>query len=289
MPPDWPERFAIQVIPVNIHFGEMRYLQGVDLSDQEFYELAQTGDVIPTTSQPTPHQFVEFYRRFGTPGDTILSIHVTAKLSGTFNSAQMAAAELADEFQVIPFDSGAGSAAMGFMCREARGLAEAGAPIEEILARMDFIRQHVRIYLTLDRLDFARRSGRVRALQAALASLLNIKPIIGLEDGSLEMVGRVRTRRGSIAQILKTVHEEFGDRPLNVAVVHAMDPETGKDLKNRTAEMLNCNELIMTDLSISVAANLGPGTVGVIAYPAAEDQSGKDSDPTRAVPASADF
>jgi DegV family protein with EDD domain len=267
MPPGWDEQYDIQVIPINIHFGERTFLQGVDLSNADFYRLVEKSGVIPKTSQPTPQQFVDFYRRIAQPGDTIVSLHVTSKLSGTLDSAELAARQLEGEFRVFPVDSCSGSAAMGYMAREARMMDRAGATAEAIVERWRAIARSVSIILTLDTLEYARMSGRVKALQAALASLLNVKPIVMLRDGVLELGDRVRTRGKSLDYILQETLKRVGDRLVNAAVVHAEDPEAAKTLIEKVRATLNCKELITTELSTGVAANLGPGTVGIIAYP----------------------
>ncbi|MBM3145743.1 MAG: DegV family protein [Chloroflexi bacterium] len=267
IPADWVDEYDIQRIPINIHFGEQTFLQGVDLDNEGFYKLVDDTGMIPKTSQPTPQQFVDFYRQIADPGDTILSVHVTGKLSGTFASAEMAARELEGEYHVIPFDSASGSAAQGYMVREARQLERSGASVRAILDRLEFIRSKIQVVLTLDTLEYARMSGRVGTMQAALASLLNVKPIVILENGVLDMSDKVRTRRRALDQILDIIKERIGDQRANVAVVHARDPEGGELLMERVRQTLNCESLIMTELSIGVAANLGPGTVGIIAYP----------------------
>lgn len=267
MPPGWAEEYDIQIIPINIHFGERLFLHGVDLQNDDFYRMLDQVKQIPTTSQPTPQQFVDFYHRVAEPGDTILSIHVTGKLSGTMASAEMAMKELAGKFRVIPFDSMAGSAAMGFLCRQARRLERAGATIEQIVHELEKIRQQISVELTLNTLEYARRSGRVKALQAALASLLNVKPIISLRDGVLELGDKVRTRSRALEFILEAVARKFGQTPLNVSIVQALDLEAANYLMRAVQKRLNLRELIMTDLSAAVAANLGPGTVGIVAYP----------------------
>src|SRR4030067_3412815 len=137
IPEEWRKEYDVHVIPVNIHFENKMYQQGVDLSNDDFYRLADKTGVIPKTSQPTPQQFVEFYKRIGQVSDTILSLHVTSKLSGTYNSAILAAQELKNKINVIPFDSGSGSAAMGFMCREVRQLEKAATSLQAILTRLD--------------------------------------------------------------------------------------------------------------------------------------------------------
>jgi len=270
LPPEWLDLYDIQVIPINIHFGERTYYQGVDLTNAGFYQLVTESGTIPKTSQPTPHQFISFYRNVARQGDTVISVHVTRKLSGTYDSAEIAARELAGEINVIPVDSGGGSASMGFMCRLTRELNLAGRSIQEIVAHLAEIRARTEIILTLDTLDYARMSGRVKAMQAALASMLNVKPIVILSEGVLDVSEKVRTRGRAIERVLELMKNRIGDRQVNMAVVHAQDLTAGKSLLERVRGSFHIKELIFTELSIGIAANLGPGTVGIVACPVIE-------------------
>lgn len=267
MPREWQEQYGIHVLPINIHFGETTYLSDVTLDREGFYRLVDESKRVPKTSQPSPHQFVEFYNKIAQAGDTILSIHVTSKLSGTYASAIAAAQELAEKFHIIPFDSMSGSAAIGILCREARLLERAGKNLQEILARLEELRARSGVILALDTLEYARMSGRVGTLQAALASMLNVKPIAVLKDGVLNMAEKVRTRKASLDRLLEMVKEYVGDREVIMSIVHARDPQAGADLMERARRMFNTRDLFLTDLSISVAANLGPGTVGIVFFP----------------------
>ena len=269
MPPAWEKEFDIQVIPVNIMFGDQTYLQGIDLDNEAFYRKVDETHVIPKTSQPSPHQFVEFYKKIAKPGDTILSVHVTSKLSGTYASASQAAEELKRTFDVIPMDSMVGSVAIGFMCREARKMERAGKSVEQIVKALEAVRSRIRVYLTLDTLEYARMSGRVGAMRAALASLMNVKPIAVLSEGVLQMTERVRTRKASTNRLIAMAEQEYGKRPVFLGVVQANDRPSGQALMEEAKTHFNIVEPpTLTDLSISVAANLGPGTVGLILYPA---------------------
>jgi DegV family protein with EDD domain len=268
MPPAWEKEFDIQVIPINIRFGEKSYLQNVDLDTPGFYRMVKETGTIPKTSQPSPHQFVEFYKKVAQPGDTIISIHITSVLSGTYASAVQAAEEVKDTYKVYPVDSAVGSAGIGLMCREIRKMDRAGKSAEEIVKYIEGIRYRVRLLVTLDTLEFAKMSGRVKTLQAALASLLNVKPIAILRDGDLKMAERVRTRKASIDRVLEIGKEEFGDKPVYLAIVQANDKASGESLMAEAKKLFNYQgEVVMTELSISVAANLGPGTVGLVLYP----------------------
>ncbi len=268
MPAGWEKEYDIQVIPINIQFGDKTYLQGVDLSNEDFYRMVEESGRVPKTSQPSPFQFKKFYEDVARAGDTILSLHVTSKLSGTFESAVTASRELAGKLNIIPFDSGAGSAALGMMCREARLMERDGAATQQIVERMYQIHQNVQIVLTMDKLDYARMSGRVGTLQAALASALNVKPIIVLREGLLDMAERVRTRGRALDRVLEILYNHFEKELVNVAVVHARDLQSAQGLYDRARKVFNTRDLILTELSVAVAANLGPGTVGLIVYPA---------------------
>jgi DegV family protein with EDD domain len=271
MPPGWAEKYKINILPINIQFGDRTYRQGVDLSNDQFYDLVEQTQKIPKTSLPTPTQIIEFYQKIASVGDSILSIHVSSKLSGTIAMVEEAAREVAGRFKVTPFDSGGGSAMLAYLCREARVLDKAGATIQDILDRLEFIKRKITIIFTVDTLEFARLSGRVSKLQTSLSSVLKIKPIIALkENGSLDITDKVRTRSRSIDRVLEMVRERVGDRKVNIAIVHARDLQTANDLKVRVQELFNVKDLITTELSISVAAHLGPRTVGVIAYPVEE-------------------
>ncbi len=271
MPKGWEVDYDIHILPLWVRFGERTYTQGIDIGPENFYDLVRENRVLPKTSLPSPQQVVDFYRKIATRGDDVLSVHLASKLSGTFSVIQVAARELANEINVIPFDSGAGSAAMGWMCREARLWECSGAALTEIVQRLERIRQQLTIIFTVDNLEFAKLSGRVNSLQSTISSVLRIKPIIMLRDGLLFAGEKVRTRQKALDRILDCVRERVGQQRILMAVVHAADPATAQVLVERAKTLFNIKELIVTELSIPVAAHLGPGTVGIVAIPVQED------------------
>lgn len=271
MPDGWSKKYKVDVLPINIQFGEKTYRQGIDLTNDQFYDLVNETHKIPKTSLPTPSQIASFYNSIAKVGDTILSIHVSGKLSGTFSMVQQAAKEVAERFRVVPFDSGGGSAMLAYLCSEARILDKAGASIQEILKRLEAIRERITIIFTVDSLEFARLSGRVNHLQSSISSLLNIKPIITLqENGKLDMTEKVRTRSRAIERVIELVKNRVGEKKVNVAVVHARDLTAAEVVRGLVMKTLNVGQMITTELSISVAAHLGPRTVGLVAYPVEE-------------------
>ena len=268
VPAGWEKEYDIKIVPINIHFGEKTFIQYVDMDFDGFYKEVETNKTFPKTSQPSPHQFTEFYKNNYQKGETILSIHVTSKLSGTYASCVAAAEELKGEYNIIPFDSLGGSMGIAFLCRTARLMERAGKSVDEIVKALEALRGQVQIILTLDTLEFAKRSGRVGTLSAALASVLNVKPIALLENGLVEMVAKVRTRKAALERVIEMGKEKFGTRPVSIGVMHARDLESGNALLNDARKHFNVKDAQLTDLSISLAINFGPGTIGLVLYPA---------------------
>jgi DegV family protein with EDD domain len=269
LPQSYVQRYQIKVVPIVIHFGEEVYLDGETIDGPTFYRMIEERKALPKTSQPSPGDFAAAFREIAAADadcDQLLSIHVTGKLSGTFRSAQMAAEMVKDEIAVEPFDSRGGSAGMGFMCIEAARMAKAGAPLKEIVARLEYMRDEINVFLTLADLRFAQMSGRVGKLQGTLASLLNVKPIIYLEDGILDVLERVRTYRRAVERMLELTAERVGDRPINLGIVHAAALREAEGLLDQAQSTLNCQESYINDLALGLAVQFGPGTVGIISY-----------------------
>ena len=266
-PPGWIEKYHIRVVPFRIHFGEDTFVQNVDLDEEGFYHLIAERCIIPKTSQASPEQLEAVYEEIARPGDTVFSIHLGSKLSGTYASAVIAARRLAGKIRVIPFDSAAGAAALAFMCKEARELADRKASPEAIVQRLRAIRESVRVVLTVDNLDYPRMSGRVKAIQALVASLLQLKPIIELIDGELVAKDKVRTRKRALAHVVERMKTEMGGRLADVAIVHARAPRDAAQLAEMARAALNVREMVTTALSTAVTVHLGPQTAGLVAYP----------------------
>lgn len=267
MPPAWEQEFNIHVLPLNINFGNQTFVQGQGFTRDDFYSMVQEKRMIPKTSLPSIGQVQAFMRSIANPGDTILSIHISSRLSGTFSTVQTAAKELSGEFKVFVFDSLAGSAAQGFMAREARQLERAGAAMPEIMARLEKIRKSIHITFTLDTLEFAYLSGRINALQSLVATALKVKPIVELRDGLLEITDKVRTRHRALDQVVQNLSERVGSQPINAAILHAADPEMGRSLYETVCQRFNVVEAMLAEVTIPIAANLGPRAIGVVAYP----------------------
>jgi len=271
LPVEWISKYDINVIPVNVHLGNEVFLEGVDLTPDQFYSWVKETGKVPKTSQPAPQQYIKLYKDIAKPGDVILSIHLTSKLSGTYESAVLAARELQDApFKVIPFDTLSGTGIQGYMCREAREMDQRGASVDEILERLEKVRDNNQVIFTVDSLDFAQKSGRVQMLEAILATVLKIKPIITIKEGTMAVANKVRTRKASLEYILQEMSRRMGKNLINAAIMHANDLATALEISEKVKGILNVKNLFVEELSIGIASHLGPGTVGIVAYPVEE-------------------
>jgi DegV family protein with EDD domain len=269
LPQDWMSRYDIGVVPINIQFGQTTYREGITIDRPGFYQKIEELGIIPTTSQPSVGEFQEAYQALADKANDIISIHVTGKLSGTVGSAEMAADLMKDQVRVHVVDSMAGTAALGWMILDAARMSEVGASVEAIVSHLEAARHRATVILMLDDLRYAQMSGRVGRLQGALASLLDVKPLIWLEDGLLDVRERIRTRNRAIEQMLSITRSAAGaDTPLNVATIHAEAPMEGRKLLDLAQEELNTRETFLEDLATSLAVQFGPGTIGLVTYPA---------------------
>ena len=261
------DQYDIRIAPIPIQFGEETFEEGVDIDRDLFYKKIEETGIMPTSSQPTPAWFGRYYKELHQQGHSILVITVTEKHSGTYNSATMAKS-LAPEADVHVFDSKSISLGTGWMVLEAVRAIKAGVTKSDVVSRIEGIRERARLFITPATLKYLQMSGRVGTLQGALASLLNVKPIIHLKDGFLEVGENVRTRGKAIDQLIVRLEEAVGrTAPINLAVIHARAREEGLSLLERAKDVFNVQETLFGDLVASLAVHGGPGIIALFAYP----------------------
>jgi len=269
IPAAWAKAYDVHILPVNIILGQRTYRDDQDLDTATLVRLVRETGQYPRTSQPSLGQYLAFYRGIARPGEAVLSIHVSQHLSGTYAGAVAAAQELAAEgLRVVPFDSQSGSLGMGFLARAAGQARAQGLDLDAALERLRALRERIAVVLALGSLEFIRHSGRVSSLAAALASLLRLYPVLTLNQGRLVVAEKVRTRRRALEATVRLIRQRFGDQPLRLAVMHARAPEWAQRLRQQAQARLHIHELVQGGISAALTAHLGPGTVGLVAYPA---------------------
>lgn len=263
---DYLAKHDIRTAPITIQFGNETYRENIDIDRETFYRKIEEMGIIPTTSQPTPGAYADFYRELSKDGHQILVIAITSKLSGTYDSAILAKS-MVPEADVEVFDSMTISSGTGWMVMEAVRAVEAGKSRDEIVARLSDIRDNSVLVLTPATLKYLQMSGRVGALKGALGALLNVKPIIYLKDGMLEAGESVRTRGKTIDRLVEFMKESVGvSEPVNLAVIHAAIPDEGQALAERVKAEFNVKEVLIHDLVASLAVHGGPGIIGLFGY-----------------------
>ncbi len=263
--PELLARHQIPIAPIAIQFGEQSYEEFLTIDRDLFYRKIEETGTIPTTSQPSPAWFAELYRQAAREQAPVLVLTVTGKHSGTYQSAVLARS-MVPEADVEVFDSASISLGTGWMVLEAARLSQAGRSRSAILQRLTTIRKHSHLYLTPSTLKYLQMSGRVGKLQGALASLLNVKPIIILKDGVLEARENVRTRGKAIERLVSLAESAVGSAPIHMGVIHARAPEEGLELLTKVTARLNCQEVMLEDLVPSLAVHGGPGVLGLAFY-----------------------
>ncbi len=257
-------RYGIQVVPLVIHFGTDTFLEGVTMDRDLFYHKIETEEIMPTTSQPAPGQFADVYRPL--VGEPILCLTITSKHSGTYQSAILGA-DMVPGADVVVFDTLTISMGTGFMVLEAARMAEEGRSREEILARLEQVRASMYVVFTPATLKYLQMSGRVGKLSGVVASMLNLRPIIDIEDGLLEAREKVRTRKRSLDRLIEMMAGRVGtDAPVRLAVIHARTPKEAQALARRLPDTFQCKEVRLVDLVPALAVHGGPGIIGIIGY-----------------------
>lgn len=264
------EEHGIAVVPLVINVGTESYLDGVELSREAFYLGLPGFRAHPTTSVPSPGQFVETYQRLAREGATeILSIHISTSLSAVANSARLAAEEI-DGVAVTVFDSGQLTLGTGLQAVAAAKAAADGRSMDEILAMLKELGPRIHAFAVLDTLEFMRRSGRLSRFQFGLGSLLQIKVIIMMHDGEVN-IERVRTRNRAIQRMIALVSELA---PLEeLALVHTHAPAQAANLREEAGALFPGSRVpLLEEVTPVIGAHIGPGAVGFVAVRAGKSE-----------------
>ncbi len=274
LPADLYEENNIKVVPLHVRFGDETYREGVDLSSEQFYEKIASSKAMPRTSQPAPHEFETIYRELMDESDGIVSLHMSSKLSGTYQSANMAANAIGSE-KIHVIDSKSVSAGTGLLALEAARLSKLDITAQEIVDRIEAIRNTLRLFFTVDSFDYMVKNGRIGKATAFLGTLLSIRPIMAIANGIVEPIERVRASRDkALMRFAEVVAESMPKgHAMRGAVVHAVEPERGETLKRTLEEMLHFEDLIVCSLGAGIGSHSGPGTIGATLYPVVHAQS----------------
>jgi len=259
LPSQVAEELGITVVPVYLRFGNKIYRDGVDISHDEFYQKLVKSPVHPSTSQPSPLDFANVYSKLSEETDEVVSIHLSSKTSGTYESALRGKEMVGPGCRIEVIDSFLISMALGLIVMAAARLARAG---ESLQAVIDEIRQailQIRVLGVFDTLKYLLLGGRISRARALAGTLLNVKPLLTMRDGELVQAGLARTRARGVERLFDFARNALNIREL--AIVHSTTPDEASSLRERIASIVDESRIHIGRLGPALGVHGGPGTL----------------------------
>lgn len=263
LPDELIKELNISVVPLTLHWGDDTYRDGVDIRAEEFYARLAEADTIPTTSQVTVSEFTRLFTALLDQDYAVLAVLISSGISGTVESALQAKKEFPGA-PIEVLDSRLVSMALGFMVLAVARAAKHGADMEICKALAEEIYPKIGVYFTVDTLKFLNKGGRINTAKRVMGAALNIKPIMEIRDGKIELVESVRTRKKALARMLELVERDIGGREgVRISTFHAAAEQDNQVLMTEAVARFNPVETLTTFVSPVIGAHTGPGTVSI--------------------------
>lgn len=259
LPPDITKDLDIGIVPIYVRFGETIYRDGVELSSDDFYAKLDSSPVHPATSQPPPEDFLQAFRSSAQSSDGVISIHVSSKISGTYNSAQLARKMLEDEKPIEVVDSRFNSAGLGLVVIAAARAAKAGGSLAEVLAETHRAIVQINMFGMFNTMKYLALSGRVSKSIATAADFLDVKPLLTFKDGEIVRAGFVRTLAKGMERLYDYVSRKVNVQ--EIAIVHSAHPEWAGQLKQRLGNLFDEKKILVSQLGAALGVHGGKGVL----------------------------
>ncbi len=263
IPPEIIKENHIHVVPLTVIWGEENFYDGVDITPVEFYERLDQAKVMPSTSQPSVADFEVLFRKLNLEGYDILAVLLSEDLSGTISSATQAK-KLLPEAKIEIVNSETLAMALGFQVLAAARAANQGASLEECKRLAEDAKGRCGVIFVLDTLEFLHRGGRIGTSKRFMGTLLNVKPVLSIEDGKIVPLDSVRTQKKALMAIIDIIEERTkGHKNIRLATLHANDPETAQFVLDEAAKRIPTVEKVFSEVSPVIGTHAGPGAVGL--------------------------
>jgi DegV family protein with EDD domain len=267
LPADVAAKYGIRQVSINVHFGEETLATGPEINDAQLFARVDREGKLPTTSAPSPGQFsMAFENALDQGAEQIVCFCVSSEVSATYGAAVVARDTLPDA-DITVVDTRSLTMGQGFMVLAAAEAAAQGASADELVAQALNVGQRIHIYAALSTVKYMAMSGRIGSLAAGMATLLNVKPVLAVQDGKLDLLERVRTKKKSWARVIELTAEAVGEQPIErMAIVHANAAEEARQFAEQVDERLSCPEDVITaELTPGLSVHSGAGLVGIAA------------------------
>ncbi|MFC1871719.1 DegV family protein [Chloroflexota bacterium] len=249
----------ITVVPVYVRFGDVVYRDGEDLTSDDFFQKLTGSPVHPATSQPTPEDFTKVYSKYCNDVDGIVSIHISSKISGTYNSALLATKTMEKPCPIEVVDSKFNSAGLALVTMAAVRLVKEGVSIQEIRVELQNVINQVHMFGMFNTMKYLARSGRVSKAVSAIADILDVKPLLTFRDGEIVRAGLVRTMAKGVDRIYDFVGKKVPIQEL--IIVHSAVPDQANELKRRFTEFIPADRISIAKLGSALGVHGGPGVL----------------------------
>lgn len=264
LPKEYVDQFQIPVLPLTVNWEGKSYFDGIDIQAEEFYQQLGQSKSMATTSQVTVGQFLEVFSKLLDAGKQVLYLGISSGISATINSALQASAELGNPENLIVHDSNLVSMALGLMVLEVAKAAEKGASLKECHALAQDAYGRIGVYFTVDTLEYLHRGGRINSAKRLLGSALNLKPIMEIRDGKIELVESVISRKKALIRMVDLIEKGVDGRsPVRLAPFHALAFDDMVIMENLAIERMHPIEIIRSEVSPVIGSHVGPGTVSM--------------------------
>lgn len=277
LPPALAEQLGITVIPMTTTFGQQVYRDGIDLTNREFYQKLSASDILPTTAQQTPAELLEHYEAGSADGSAIIAIHLSSGLSGTVQSALMARKLLPAGRDVTVIDSLGASMGQGLLAVKAARLASAGVDKNEIVRELENMKKRLHQVFTLDTLKYLQKGGRINRVQAVMGSLLDIKPILHInEEGKIDQLDKVRSRKAALRRLTSLIEENGRElERRTVGISHACCLDDAENLAAQIRNNFGVKDIIIGEVGAVIGTHVGEGCLALF-FEGIENKPGKD-------------
>ncbi len=257
------EALGIDVVPLSVHFGGEVFQDGVDITNEEFYRRLVQAEKLPTTSQVNPEAFAELFRAYVDQGDQVVGIFLSSAMSGTCQSA-LIARDMVDKGEIHIVDSRTVTFALGLLVEQAAVLRDAGHTAAEIAGRLTALLGRVRLLAVVDTLKYLKMGGRINAATAVVGGLLGINPIITVENGLVESVGKARGRKAAFQWMADFLKKEQPDLSFPVSFGNSNAPEAMAECMAFFREAVAGAQILESDIGSVVGTHAGPGATGLV-------------------------